>query len=490
MLKLSPVDLLSCMLCNDAPCTTACINDLKPDKIIRSLRFKNVLGAINNVTNACERCCAPCVSKCVSINKVKIKDIMEFCYNAKTKFKNVIKKADISCDFCGIKLENPYLLSSSVVSSTYEMVSRAFDMGWAGAAFKTISLIDIHEASPRFSAIKNFDGTFLAFKNIEQLSDHSVIDNINIFKKLKQNYPNKFLLVSIMGRDDAEWRYLAKVSEEAGADALELNFSCPNMTEEHSGSDVGQIPELVKRYTKVVKDAVKIPVVAKLTPNVVSVLPAAFAAKEGGADGVALINTIKSITELNAINNLYLNKKTEIFSVGGLSGLAVKPIALRFISEISSEEKLKDLYISGMGGIYTFEDTLMYLTMGASSVQITTAVMEYGYRIIDDLIEGLELFLGTYGIKSLKNLEGINVKNLKDVTERERDIAILPKFVRDNCIGCGRCYISCMDGGHQAINFKDRVPSLDPKKCVGCHLCILVCPCNAIVSSDVKIKKK
>ena len=387
-------DLIPCLLCADAPCTKACDKGLKPDKIIRSLKFNNYLGAISCINDSCINCDAKCENACILNDKVKIKDIMVSVNEQKKNFKKEIKKADISTDFCGIKIENPFLLSSSVVSSTYEMVARAFDAGWAGAAFKTISLIDIHEASPRFSALKNLDGTFLAFKNIEQLSDHSVIDNVEIFKKLKKNYPNKFLLVSIMGRTDEEWAYLAKISEEAGADALELNFSCPNMTEEHSGSDIGQVPELVKRYTKIVKDAVKIPVVAKLTPNVLSVVPAAQAAKEGNADGVALINTIKSITELNAIKNIYLGKtQAEQFSVGGLSGSAVKPIALRFISEISANENLKDLYISGMGGIYNFEDTLMFLALGASSVQITTAVMEYGYRIIDDLILGLKIFM-------------------------------------------------------------------------------------------------
>ncbi len=482
--------LSSCLLCADAPCTKACDKLNKPDKTIRSLRFNNYLGAISHINDSCINCDAKCEKSCVLSNSVKIKDIMLGCLKQKEKFKKEIKKADISTDFCGIKIENPFLLSSSVVASSYEMVSRAFDAGWAGAAFKTISLIDIHEASPRFSALKNLDGSFLAFKNIEQLSDHSVIENVEIFKKLKQNYPNKFLLVSIMGRNDEEWAYLAKVSEEAGADALELNFSCPNMTEEHSGSDIGQVPELVKRYTKIVKDAVKIPVVAKLTPNVLSVVPAALAAKEGNADGVALINTIKSITELNTVKNMYLGKNArENFSVGGLSGSAVKPIALRFISEISANKDLKDLYISGMGGIYNFEDALMFLALGASSVQITTAVMEYGYRIIDDLKEGLELFLGTFGAKSIKELKGFNIENLKDVTERKRDIAILPKFIRSNCVGCGRCYISCMDGGHQAISFKDRKPILNPNNCVGCHLCILVCPNEAITPSDVILDK-
>ena len=489
MPNISSRDLALCLLCHDALCSKACKKNAMPDRIIRSLRFNNYLGAINNVTNACMDCDAPCEEACISPNKVRIKEILEDSYRQKKYFNQEIKESDITTDFCGFKMENPFILSSSVVGSSYEMVSRAFDMGWAGVSFKTISLMDIHEASPRFSAIKNFDGSFLAFKNIEQLSDHTVIENVEIFKKLKKNYPNKFLLVSIMGRDDYEWEYLAKIAEEAGADALELNFSCPNMTEEHSGSDVGQEPDLVKRYTSVVKNSVKIPVIAKLTPNVLSIIPSAKAAKDGGADGVSLINTIKSITEFEAVTNLYHNKKKEVFSIGGLSGSAVKPISLRFLSEITKDESLDDLYISGMGGIYTFEDALMYFSLGASSVQITTAVMEYGYRIITDLVEGLKLFLGTYNF-NFENIRGFNIKNLKDVKERERDMVIYPKFIRSNCIGCGRCYISCMDGGHQAIKFEDRKPKLDPKRCVGCHLCVIVCPEGAIVSSDIETKIK
>ena len=351
-------------------------------------------------------------------------------------------------------------------------------------------MMDIHEASPRFSALKGLDGTITAFKNIEQLSDHSVIENLEIFKRLKTEFPNKFLLVSIMGRDEDEWAYLAKESEKAGADALELNFSCPNMTKDGTGSDVGQIPELVEKYTRAVTSVVKIPVIAKLTPNVVAMSPAGIAAKKGGAKGIAAINTIKSITELNMVEKVYSCKKVDKFSVGGLSGQAVKPIALRFIAELAQNEELKDMHISAMGGIYNYEDALMFLSLGAGSVQITTAVMEYGYRIIEDLVEGLQFFVSACGFNSLKEMLGKNVNNVVDVNEIERDVVVYPKFDRSKCLHCGRCYISCRDGGHQAITLDgNRNPILDVKKCVGCHLCTIVCPNQTITASDVKVKK-
>ena len=483
-------DISKCLLCHDAPCSNACPYKQDPKKILKSLRFANYKGALKRVSSACENCSAPCQKHCVLGPDYGIKKILTSCNAQKEKLKLDYTKADIKSDICGIEIENPFLLSSSVVSSSYDMCKRAFEAGWAGVSFKTICLMDIHEASPRFSALKNLDGTFSAFKNIEQLSDHSVVENLEIFKKLKQEFPNKFLLVSIMGRNEEEWAYLARESEKAGADALELNFSCPNMTDDGTGSDVGQIPELVEKYTKAVVDAVKIPVLAKLTPNVMTMSPAALAAKRGGAKGIAAINTIKSITELNLIQKVFTSQKVDKVAVGGLSGPAVKPIALRFIAELAQNKELKDMHISAMGGVYTYEDALMFMSLGARSIQITTAVMEYGYDIIQELVEGLQYFVASSGHKHLKDLLGANIPNVVDVNDMERDVVVYPKFVRENCLHCGRCYVSCRDGGHQAICFdKDRNPMLDPKKCVGCHLCVLVCPNRAIVSSEVKIKK-
>ena len=393
-----------------------------------------------------------------------------------------LEKSDydrLKINMFGFQLESPFFLSSSVVGSNYEMISNAFNAGWAGVAYKTVTYIDIHEASPRYSAIKNENNNIQGFKNIEQLSQHTVEEDCEIFKKLKKNYPNKYLLVSIMGRTEEEWAKIAKAVEEAGADGIELNFSCPNMVEEGTGSDVGQIPELIERFTRAVKQAVKIPVIAKLTPNVDIMSPAAEAAIRGGADGLAAINTIKSVI---------LDDNMKV-AIGGYSGNAVKPIALRFVVEIKQNEKVKKYFLSGMGGIETWEDALDFLELGCKNLQVTTAIMQYGYRIIDDLKSGLALYLKRQN-KTLKDIIGSRINDVIDVEEMERDVAIFPKFLRNKCDGCGRCYISCMDGGHQAIKFgDDRKPVLDGNKCVGCHLCKLVCPNGAIVSSGKAVKK-
>ena len=305
---------------------------------------------------------------------------------------------------------------------------------------------------------------------------------MEIFRRLKAKYPGKFILASIMGQNEQEWGELARLCEENGADAVELNFSCPNMAEGVLGSDIGQVPELVERFTAAAKRACHIPVLAKLTPNVASMSPAAEAAKRGGADGIAAINTIKSVVGVNLHTYISAPAVHGQSAVGGYSGNAVKPIALRFIAELRQNPQLRGMHLSAMGGVETWQDALEFILLGGGSIQVTTAVMQYGYRIIDDLKEGLNLYLAEKGFTSLKDAIGLGLDMLSPTTDTlERDSVIFPKFNRERCIGCGRCVISCADGGHQALRLdKNRHPLLNGKNCVGCHLCVLVCPQRAI----------
>lgn len=447
--------------------------------ILRSVWFDDEKGAKLQLTHDCSSCSAPCEKAC--IKNVPVKRVMEKVKGVQVPEMDLSDEKLLESDICGIKIENPFLLSSSVVGSTYDMCARAFDAGWAGVAFKTLSLMDIHEASPRSSAIKGDTGSIVGFKNIEQLSDHSLEENLDIFRRLKENYPSKFLLASIMGRDEEEWEYLSRKVTEAGADAIELNFSCPNMVEDGTGSDIGQSPKVVELFTKAARRGTNLPILSKLTPNVGVMSPAAEASIRGGADGIAAINTIKSIIEIEPGSGKV--------AVGGFSGNAVRPIAMRFISELAQNKAVDGKHISAMGGIETWKDALAFILLGAKSIQITTAVMQYGYRIIDDLKKGLLIFMKERGV-TMDDIVGGMIKKVVDVEEVERDIIVYPKFLREKCIGCGRCVISCMDGGHQAIKFtEDRKPILDGKKCVGCHLCILVCPEEAIVSSGKVVRK-
>ena len=492
---ISRSDMIRCVLCRNAPCDAAC-EKLAPSGMLRSIWFRNEQTAALRLPekNPCLVCSAPCERACVRAGDVPVRDLMNrLYYQVKPECETPLPENEdlLRCDLCGIPLENPFLLSSSVVASTYDMCARAFEAGWAGICFKTICTLDIHEASPRFSALSGSDGGIIGFKNIEQLSDHGVAENMEIFRRLKKNYPAKFILASIMGQNEQEWGDLARLCQENGADAVELNFSCPNMAEGGLGSDIGQVPELVERFTRAAKENCRIPVLAKLTPNVAAMSPAAEAAKRGGADGIAAINTIKSIVGVNPHTYVSSPAVHGQSAVGGYSGNAVKPIALRFIAELGQNPALQGMHLSAMGGIETWQDAAEFILLGGGSIQITTAVMQYGYRIIDDLKAGLNLYLKEKGFSGVKEAIGLGLDTLSSTTDAlERDTVVFPRFVRDRCIGCGRCEISCMDGGHQAIRLDEkRRPVLNGKKCVGCHLCLLVCPQNAIVSGRKRIRK-
>ena len=494
--KLYRADMLGCTLCHNAPCTLAC-GKLDCAALLRSVWFDNEKTAAAKLPedNPCAGCAAPCESACVRAGEVPIRQLLTRLYDEVKPGLEIaapMDEARLKTELCGVPLENPFLLSSSVVASTYDMCARAFDAGWAGAAFKTICTLDIHEASPRFSAVTGDNGSIIGFKNIEQLSDHSLAENMKIFRELKKNYPTKFVLASLMGQNEQEWEELSRMCEENGADAVELNFSCPNMAEGGLGSDIGQVPELVERFTAAAKRGCKIPVLAKLTPNVARMSPAAEAAKRGGADGLAAINTIKSITGINLHTYVPEPAVHGMSALGGYSGNAVKPIALRFIMELAQNPALAGLHLSAMGGVENWADALEFILLGAGSIQVTTAVMQYGYRIIDDLKAGLNYYLAEKGFRNVGEAKGLALSSVSETTDvLERDTVIYPKFHREKCIGCGRCEISCADGGHQAIHLgEDRRPRLNAQKCVGCHLCVLVCPQRAITSSRNRVEKK
>ena len=490
-------DMLKCVLCKDAPCDTVCPRQLEPSVRLRSIWFEdeNVAALSLPEELPCADCPAPCESACLRRGEVPVRQLLTRLAEEVRPQLEVGLPADeeaLRTELCGVPLENPFLLSSSVVASRYDMCARAFEAGWAGAAFKTICTMDIHEASPRFSSIKGDNGTIIGFKNIEQLSDHSVPENMEIFRRLKKNYPRKFILASIMGQNEAEWEELARTCEANGADAIELNFSCPNMMEGGLGSDIGQVPELVERFTAAARRGAKIPILAKLTPNVATMSPAAEAARRGGADGLAAINTIKSVMELNLYSYISSPAVKGKSAVGGYSGHAVKPIALRFMAELGQNPNLAGMHLSGMGGIESWRDALEFILLGAGSVQVTTAVMQYGYRIIEDLKAGLNYYLHGHGFRWVDELVGLGLDNVSSTTDvLERDSLIFPRFIREKCIGCGRCEISCADGGHQAIRLSEqRKPLLDGSKCVGCHLCVLVCPNGAIKGTGKRISRK
>ena len=468
-----------CLLCNDAPCGE------KAARAIRATRFDNLWTAVELFNELTDKELSGAEKACIHYDRPirfsELKSSLASVSEAAGSSKEKAPLPSLEINFCNMVCENPFFLASSAICTNYDMVARAFDAGWAGVYYKTICKQDIREVSPRFDAVRKEGTPFIGFRNMEQLSENPYQMDFDILHRLKVNYPSKRVIASIMGQTEEEWIELAQMAEAAGCDAVELNFSCPQMRLTGLGSDIGQNPELVLFYTSYVKNSVSIPVIPKMTPNVMSMTAPALSCFYGGASGISAINTIKSITMSHEAE--VSNKKT----ISGYSGKAVKPIALRLIYEMTGHPLLqkagveKHMDISGIGGIETWRDALEFIQLGCRNVQVCTAVMQYGYRIIDDLILGLQHYMQSRGITELKKLVGEELKNIVLPSGLDRDTMVFPKINREKCIGCGRCYVSCMDGGHQAIQFSDdRKPYIIGQKCVGCHLCRLVCPTGAI----------
>ena len=472
-------EAVRCLLCENAPCSAACSQG-DPARAVRAVRFDNqALGA--RLFAACSEADLEAAEKaCIHYDRpVRLREIAKS-LPAPTPETEL---PSLEIDFCGLHCENPFFLASSAICTNYEMVASALEAGWAGVFYKTICLQEINEVSPRFDAVKRADNSFAGFRNMEQLSENPVEMDFDILKRLKQNYPSKIIGASIMGQTEEQWIELAQMAEEAGVDAVELNFSCPQMRLAGMGSDVGQNPELVTFYTAYVKRSVNIPVIPKMTPNVASMTQFALAAHFAGADGISAINTIKSVTLGAEVNGQRI--------VSGYSGSAVKPIALRFILEMADNPIMPGLQLSGIGGITTWRDALDFIQLGCQNVQVCTAVMQYGYRIIDDLIDGLKNYMASRGVSRVEDLVGEELPYFVRTADLDRWTVVSPVINRDTCIGCGRCYISCRDGGHQAITFgEDRKPHIVGAKCVGCHLCYLICPTDSIGLSKRVPKRK
>ena len=478
-------EAVHCLLCENAPCTKACKNG-DPARAIQAIRFDNEKNAWRWLEKCTDADLERAEQACIHYDRpIRIRELLA---SSLTKRESSTPPS-LAISFCGIQCENPFFLASSAVCTNYEMVARAFEMGWAGVFYKTICKQDIHEVSPRFDAVKE-GASFAGFRNMEQLSENPYEMDFDILRRLKQNYPSKVVVASVMGQFEEEWIELAKMAEEAGCDAVELNFSCPQMRLAGMGSDIGQDPELVNFYTSYVKRSVTIPVIPKMTPNITQITRPAMGAYFAGANAISAINTIKSVT---------MSPEAEVSgkqTLSGYSGKAVKPIALRYILEMAMDPVIngshgKPVELSGIGGIQTWRDALEFIQLGCRNVQVCTAIMEYGYRIIDDLVLGLQTYLEERGIEHLEDIVGEKLPDFVLPSDLDRETLVYPKIDREKCIGCGRCYISCQDGGHQAIAFdpETRQPRIIGTKCVGCHLCRLVCPAGAIHISK-RIKKK
>ncbi len=395
------------------------------------------------------------------------------------------KDIDLSVDFCGVKFKNPFLLSSSPVSNSAEMVAQAFEAGWGGVVYKTLGsdLLPIVHPSPRMNAYHYGSKHLMGLQNVEQISDRPLKDNLLDILYLKKNYPDHPVVASLMGFSTKDWQYLAKSAEDNGADMLELNFSCPHMTIEGSGHKVGRAFALLEGFTEAVKKVVKIPVMAKMTPNITDITEPALFAKKGGADAISAVNTFQGISEIGRDDWI---PKPNIFGVGatsGYSGPAVKPIALHFIADMAKCEDL-NLPLSGIGGIETWIDALEYLLVGASTIQVTSGIIHYGYRIVEDMIEGLSDYMGCKGITKVSDLVGKALPNLQETDRFDLERQGRVEYNYDICVGCGQCYIVCNDAAGQALEWdgEKRRPKLIEDKCLSCMVCSFVCPVPGLIT--------
>ncbi len=386
---------------------------------------------------------------------------------------------DLSLDFCGVRFVNPVMLSSSPVSNTGEMIGRAFDAGFGGVAYKTIGKGDVKiiHPFPRMAGYDYMARKLVGLQNVEQISDRPLDHNLRDIQYLKRNWPDRIVIASIMGFSNDEWRELAVACAQAGADMLELNFSCPHMTVEGSGMKVGQAFDLVEQFSATVKAAVSIPVLAKMTPNVTDICEPALSAKAGGADGLAAINTVSALTNIDLKSFVPLPDVGGKGAMSGYSGPAVKPIGLRCIAQMAQHPDL-GLPISGMGGIETWVDAVEYMLCGAGTLQITTGVIHYGYRIVEDILEGMSYFMDQHGFASVDEFIGVALPRTVPTDQFDLGHQGTAAYDLDRCIGCGQCHIVCQDAGGQCLAWDDlsRRPVMDESRCLGCMICSFICP--------------
>ena len=392
--------------------------------------------------------------------------------------------ANLHTTFAGITSPNPFWLASAPPTDKAYNVNRAFEAGWGGVVWKTLGEAGppiVNVSGPRYGALLTPDRRMLGFNNIELITDRDLQLNLDEIAQVKRDWPDRAMVVSLMVPcEEQSWKAILPRVADTGADGIELNFGCPHgMSERGMGAAVGQVPEYIEMVTAWCKQYSKLPVIVKLTPNITDIRQPARAAKKGGADAVSLINTISSIMGVDP-KTLTMSPSTGGHgSHGGYCGPAVKPIALNMVAQIGQDPLTAGLPISGIGGVGNWRDALDYIALGAGTVQVCTAAMVYGFKIVQEMSDGLSNYMDEMGFASIDDFRG---RALPTVTEwRHLNLNHISKAVinQDSCIQCGRCHIACEDTSHQAITaLKDgkRFFEVKEDECVGCNLCVVVCP--------------
>jgi dihydropyrimidine dehydrogenase (NAD+) subunit PreA len=416
--------------------------------------------------------------------------------------------ADLSIDFCGVRSPNPFWLASAPPTNTGAQVMRAFEAGWGGAVWKTLGNPIVNVTS-RFGGLHHGTTRLMGLNNIELITDRPLEVNFREMLEVKKRFPKHTLVASLMVDTKEEWREIIQRSEDAGADLLELNFGCPHgMCERGMGSAVGAEPKVLEEIARWAVEFARVPVIVKLTPNVADILEPGEAAVRAGIPALSLINTVKSIIGVDLDRMVPLPRVGDASTNGGYCGPAVKPIALHLLSQLARHPRCGQLALSGIGGISDWRDAAEFIALGATSVQVCTAVMHHGFRIVEDMLEGLSDFLDEKGMASVAELRGRAIPAYREWGELDLSYQLVADINPDTCIGCQLCYVACMDGSHQCIHLPGRteeqsrqaghthlpahvpqravvaaagtpgarVPFVDEAECVGCNLCQMVCP--------------
>ena len=392
---------------------------------------------------------------------------------------------DLSSNCGGIKSPNPFWLGSAPPANSAVQVQKAFDLGWGGAVWKTLGQ-PIQNVSSRFGTLDARGQRSIGFNNIELITDRPLESNFREIYETKRKYPNNAVIVSLMVETRAEWQDFIKRSIDTGADGLELNFGCPHgMCERGMGSAVGQEPKVNQEITSWAVEYSTIPVLVKLTPNVSNIVPHGLAAQRGGAHGVSLINTIKSIIGVDIDTFVPYPSVQGLSTNGGYCGAAVKPIALHMVGQLARDPEFR-LPISGIGGVSNWRDAVEFLLLGASNVQVCTEVMLRGFRIVEDMIDGLEEYMRTHKFAKLDDMIGKAIPAYSEWGNLNLNYETIAKIDAQKCIGCQLCVTACFDGAHQCIHQAagTRVPHIDESECVGCNLCQIVCPVPGCITME------
>jgi dihydropyrimidine dehydrogenase (NAD+) subunit PreA len=413
--------------------------------------------------------------------------------------------ADLSIDFAGIKSPNPFWLASAPPANTGDQVMRAFDLGWGGAVWKTLG-DPIVDTSSRFGSLDVNGSRMVGFNNIELITDRPLEVNLREIREVKRKYPDRAVVVSLMVESKQDWHDIIKATVDTGCDGIELNFGCPHgMCERGMGSAVGQEPEVLKTVAGWAVEYSTVPVLIKLTPNIGDILEAGVPAVEAGAKGLSLINTIKSLIGVDLDSFVPHPVVGGRSTNGGYCGPAVKPIALHMVAALARDPRIK-VPISGIGGVATWRDAAEFIALGATSIQVCTAVMHYGFRIVEDMVEGLSNYLDQKGMKSVNELRGRAIPAFAEWGDLDLNYKVVARVDASKCIGCNLCLVACRDSsvtcihnaadplaaGHEAptreaaiLAARERgshIVWVDETECIGCNLCAAVCPVHGCIT--------